>query len=212
MAIRLSGLASGLDTEAIVGALVSAYSYKKDKYTKAQTKLSWKQEAWQSLNTKINTLYKSVGNLRYSSSYSAKKCTVSDTTKASVIASDSSMLGTQSLKIKKLAKAAYLTGSKLNAGTTEKYTDNTSLVNLGYDLKGTTGRIEVTTKGKTTSIEVNANTKISDVVEEFAKSGVKVNFDEANQRIFVASDGTGLENDFKISDLVNVYNIIKNYI
>ena len=160
MAIRLSGLASGLDTEAIVGALVSAYSYKKDKYTKAQTKLSWKQEAWQSLNTKINTLYKSVGNLRYSSSYSAKKCTVSDTTKASVIASDSSMLGTQSLKIKKLAKAAYLTGSKLNAGTTEKYTDNTSLVNLGYDLKGTTGRIEVTTKGKTTSIEVNANTKI----------------------------------------------------
>ena len=34
MPIRLSGLASGLDTEAIVGALVSAYSYKKDKYVK----------------------------------------------------------------------------------------------------------------------------------------------------------------------------------
>ena len=46
MPIRLSGLASGLDTEAIVGALVSAYSYKKDKYVKAQTKLSWKQDAW----------------------------------------------------------------------------------------------------------------------------------------------------------------------
>ena len=36
MPIRLSGLASGLDTEAIVGALVSAYSYKKDKYVKIE--------------------------------------------------------------------------------------------------------------------------------------------------------------------------------
>ena len=53
MPIRLSGLASGLDTEAIVGALVSAYSYKKDKYVKAQTKLSWKQDAWKSLNSKV---------------------------------------------------------------------------------------------------------------------------------------------------------------
>ena len=34
MPIRLSGLTSGLDTEALVGALVSAYSFKKDKYTK----------------------------------------------------------------------------------------------------------------------------------------------------------------------------------
>ncbi len=199
MAIRLSGLASGLDTEAIVGALVSAYSYKKDKYTKAQTKLSWKQEAWQSLNTKINTLYKSVGNLRYSSSYSAKKCTVSDTTKASVIASDSSMLGTQSLKIKKLAKAAYLTGAKLNEGTTEKFQGTSTLVSLGYDVKGAAGHIEVNTKGKTTTIDVDANTTISQFVKKLNDAGVKANFDEANQRIFVASDGTGIENDFKIA-------------
>ena len=45
MAIRLSGLNSGLDTDAIVQELVSAYRTKQDKYTKAQTKLSWKQDA-----------------------------------------------------------------------------------------------------------------------------------------------------------------------
>ena len=35
MAIRVSGLASGLDTDSIVQELVSAYSKKKDKHVKA---------------------------------------------------------------------------------------------------------------------------------------------------------------------------------
>jgi flagellar hook-associated protein 2 len=60
MTIRLSGLTSGLDTDTIVQALVSAYSYKKDKYVKAQTKLSWTQDSWKSLNTKVYSLYTNV--------------------------------------------------------------------------------------------------------------------------------------------------------
>ena len=43
MAISLSGMSSGLDTEAIITQLVSAYSVKKDNLVKAQTKLEWKQ-------------------------------------------------------------------------------------------------------------------------------------------------------------------------
>ena len=52
MAMRVSGINSGLDTDAIVQELVSAYSKKTEKYTKEQTKLGWKQEAWKNLNTK----------------------------------------------------------------------------------------------------------------------------------------------------------------
>ena len=67
MAMRVSGINSGLDTDAIVQELVSAYSQKTEKYTKEQTKLGWKQEAWKNLNTKVYSLYNSVGKLRYSS-------------------------------------------------------------------------------------------------------------------------------------------------
>ena len=38
MPIRITGLNSGLDTESIISALVSSYSYKTSKYKKAQTK------------------------------------------------------------------------------------------------------------------------------------------------------------------------------
>ena len=53
MPIRITGMNSGLDTEALVSELVSAYRKKTEKYTKAQTKLSWKQDAWKSLNKKV---------------------------------------------------------------------------------------------------------------------------------------------------------------
>ena len=49
MPIRLTGMSSGLDTEALVSELVSAYRTKEQKYEKAQTKLGWKQEIWKDL-------------------------------------------------------------------------------------------------------------------------------------------------------------------
>ena len=52
MPIRITGMNSGLDTEALVSELVSAYKQKGTKYEKAQTKISWKQEAWKSLSSK----------------------------------------------------------------------------------------------------------------------------------------------------------------
>ena len=52
MPIRLSGMSSGLDTEALVSALVSGYRTQKDNLVKAQTKLQWKQDKWNTMNTK----------------------------------------------------------------------------------------------------------------------------------------------------------------
>ena len=57
MAIRITGMYSGLDTESIINELASAQSYKKNKLVKEQTKLSWKQDAWKALNTKIYSFY-----------------------------------------------------------------------------------------------------------------------------------------------------------
>ena len=81
MAIRLSGLTSGMDTDAIVQELVSAYSKKTEKYEKQQTKLTWKQDAWKGLNTKIYSLYTSVSNMRMAGTYNLRKTTLSDTQK-----------------------------------------------------------------------------------------------------------------------------------
>ncbi|MEE3481798.1 MAG: flagellar filament capping protein FliD [Lachnospiraceae bacterium] len=118
MPIRMTGLTSGLDTESIVSALVSSYSTKTEKYKKSQTKLSWKQDAWKSVNTDVHDLYTLAGQMKFSSAYSLKKTTVSDATKATVTASDSAPAGTRTLKINKLAQSAYMTGGKVSYTTT----------------------------------------------------------------------------------------------
>lgn len=193
MPIRITGLNSGLDTEAIISALVSSYNYKTNKYKKAQTKLSWKQDAWKGLNTKIYSLYTSVGNLRFSTAYNMKSTTVSDSTKVSVKAGSSSVNGSYSVQVTSLAKAGYLTGARLNAGTTA----STTLGDLGYT--GESGKLSVAVGGNTTDITVSKDSTIQEVVNKLKEAGVNASYDEANRRFFVSAKETGVENDFALS-------------
>ena len=225
MAMRVSGINSGLDTDAIVQELVSAYSQKTEKYTKEQTKLGWKQEAWKNLNTKVYSLYNSVGKLRYSSAYSMKKTTVSDTTKATVTASGDAVNGTQKLHVLSTAQSGYLTGGKLalrkevtnEDGTTSlektdgrdedgniiKITSETKLSALGYtDGKDTTLDVHTTNeKGEavTQKITLGKDSTIQDVVSALRENGLNASFDENNGRLFVSSKDTGKAADFTIS-------------
>ena len=193
MTTRVSGMVSGLDTEALVEAMVSTYTAKKEKYQKAQTKLSYKQDAWKSLNTKIYSLYSNISNLRYSSAYSLKKTTVSDTTKAIVTAGSEAINGTQTLQIKQLAKSGYLTGAKLDSSTTA----DTKLSALGYT--GGDGIVSLTVGGSSKTISVTSDTKVSDFVTALNNAGVKASYDAINQRIFVAASASGVDNDFSLT-------------
>lgn len=192
MAIRLSGMASGLDTDSIVQALVSSYSYKKSKYEKAQTKLGWTQEAWKSLNTKVYSLYSNVSNLRFSTAYSLKKTSVSDSTKASVKAGSSAPNGTQTLKITNTAKAGYLTGEEINASSS-----STTLAQLGYT--GGDAKINVNTKDGTKSITLSATSTMADVEKQLKEAGLNASYDSTYKRFYISAKDTGADNDFTLT-------------
>lgn len=194
MPIRITGLNSGLDTETIISALVSSYNYKTEKYKKAQTKLSWKQDAWKSLNTKIYSLYNSVGSMRYTSAYNLKATTCSDTTKATVSASSSAPNGTQKLNILSVAQAGYLTGGKLDASTTT----GTTLAELGYTSGD--GTINVTMgDGTKKAITVTQGTTVNSFINSLKDAGLSASYDDVNKRIFVSSKTTGKDNDFTLT-------------
>ncbi len=191
---RVSGMVSGMDTESVVKAYVQNYIDKKDKIKKSQTKLTYKQDAWKALNTKVYSLYNKVGNLRFSNSYNLKKTSVSDASKASVTASSNAVIGTQTLKIKQLAKAGYLTGAQLGKKTTE----DSTMSSLDYTGGDTSISVRVGS-GEEKTIEIKADTKISDVINELKKAGVNASYDSNNRRIFVSSKNSGKDNDFAIT-------------
>ena len=191
--IRLSGMVSGLDTEALVEAMVATQVAKKEKLQKAQTKLQWKQDAYKSINTKVYGLYSKISNLRFSSAYNMKKTTVSDPTKATITASSSAVNGIQKLKIEQMATSGYLTGGQLASGTT----GSTTLGQLGYAEGESTISVKVGSERK--DITVSKSTTIDDLVNSLKDAGVNASYDETNRRIFVSAKETGKENDFSIT-------------
>ena len=216
MAMRVSGINSGLDTDSIVQELVSAYNTKTEKYQKEQTKLSWKQEIWKGLNTKVYSLYNNVGKLRFSSAYSTKKTTSSDTTKATVSASSNAVNGTQKLHVLATAQSGYLTGGKLSlreevtdADGTTKLQDvkgavkaETKLSELGFT--GDEASLNINTTDEdgnavTKTVSLTKDSTVQDVVNALKDNGLNASFDANNGRIFVSSKNTGKAADFSLS-------------
>lgn len=213
--LRMTGMYSGMDTESIVSQLVKAKSTKVTNLKNEQKKLEWKQTAWQGLNSKIYNMYsKTLSNLRLTSAYSKKSTVSSDSTKATVVASEGAVNGTQTLKVNKLAKSGYLTGAKLDGKTsTTTGTDGkdvTKVVNwettdklseIDSNLTGKT--ISITTgsgtDAKTTDIEITADMTINDLVAKFKDAGVNASFDTTNQRFFINSTGTGSAKNFTLT-------------
>lgn len=205
MSIRITGINSGMDTDSMVQELVSAYKKKGETYTKEKTKMEWKQEAWEKLNKKVKSFYsKYVSNMKFDSNYNKKKTTVSNTSKASVIASANAVNGTQTLEVESLAKAAYLTGAQMTKADSSDQTPvkgTTKLSEIGF-----TGESVITiNQGRageapvdSTNFTLNEDMTIDDAVKLLSAAGYNANFDEASGRIFMNSKKSGALNNFDI--------------
>ena len=126
--IRLGGLTSGFDTEAMVSQLLSSYQTRIDNQNKKLTKLSWQQTAYQDITKKItefkNTYFDILKRDTYlmsPTSFNKYTSTVTasnnaDTTGLSVSTTSSSAAGSYKLKLSQLATAAKAQGSTLEMG------------------------------------------------------------------------------------------------
>lgn len=124
--IRLGGLSSGFDTEAMIEQLMSTYQTRIDNQSKKLTKLSWQQEAYQDITTKITDfknkyfdVLKRDNYLLSPSTFNKYKSAVSatngaDTEGLSVTTTSSSAAGTYKLKLQQLATSTKAEGKSIN--------------------------------------------------------------------------------------------------
>jgi len=192
--IRMTGLTSGLDTESIVTALTSGYKTKVDNYKKAQTKVSWKQDAWKDVNKKVYSLYTTLDSMRFSSNWKLQKASSSNAAVASVTSNGKAFTGSQKITVNSVATTANLTGGKLDGAS-----DSTTLAELGYTT-GQTATIEVNGKNFT----VDSNTTVSSFVSQLqTKANLNANFDSTNKRIYISSKKSGVDGDFDLTGDTN---------
>lgn len=211
MAIRMTGLTSGLDTESIVAALMEAQKAKKTKVENNKTKLEWKKEIWTSLNKKLYSFYTDfAGKMRFQTNYMTKKASSSNSSKVTATAGTGAATGSYSVKVNKLASAQNVTSAKLgtyqvtetdkdgNSKLVEKnITGSTKLSDLGMTADGSS-QIEVKAGNKNVSLIVNENTTVNDFMQSLKDVGLNVTLDEKQGRFFISSKESGKDQSFSI--------------
>ncbi len=201
MAMRLTGMYSGLDTDSIIQELVAARRTKVDDKTKEQKKLKLKQDAWGELNKKLKSLQSKVSGMSLSEAYTKRTTKVSNSNIASVITGEGAMNGVQQLRVNKLAKIGYMTGGKVAKTDGGKANALSKLRDFGFSGEGTL-------KINGQEVKVGEETSISDVLNELKKAGVNANFDESQQRIYISSKDYGADNNFTIEGDDSVLNAL----
>lgn len=200
MTVRVSGMVSGMDTDSLVEALVSSYKVKKDNLVKAQTKLSWKKDAWKTMNTSIYSFYSGkLSAARLSTNYNLKTATVSNSSVAKVTASSSAVNGTQTLKVNKLASTGYLTGGEITDSSGSSLTESSKVSEVSGLSSFSSGNIAIKVNGETKDINITSDMTLTAVANAFKGAGLNASFDANNGRFFISAKESGADNDFTLT-------------
>ena len=196
MAMRMTGMMSGMDTESIIQELVAARRKKVDVKKKEQTRINWKQEIWKELNTKLKRLQsKYIANMRFSDAYSKKTTKVSNSNAVSIITGENAMNGVQTMTVDQLAKSGYLTGGKIEGSGVTALT-KLSEIDPAYAGGGV---FTVKNGEKSVDIKVDQDTTISDVLNQIKEVGLNANFDAKQQRFYITAADSGAAGDFSFT-------------
>lgn len=199
MAIGLSGLVSGLDTDAIVKAMVEGQNMKKTKINNKIQINKWTTSAWSEMNTKIYSFYTQYASkLRLKSSYQTRSASSSDDTKIKATASQNASIGNHRVKVKSLASSQFVTGGKLGTA----YTLESKMSAISSDLVNQ--KITITNKAGSddetkTEFTITEDMTVNEFLKECKNSGISASYDITQRRFFFSSGDSGTDNKFTIS-------------
>ncbi len=219
--LRISGLASGMDTDAMVQSLMKVERLKVDRYEQNKQIALWRQESYNNINkifaNFILNTKKDIGlnqiNMRgviSSTAYNrldyVKKATSSDETKATVSSTTNAVNGSFEIEIKSLAKSASFTSVEFdenaNFGKSLKFTISTGVKDK--DGQAISKTIEVNNSNGITIDEIVKSINTAKVIKDGKEEslGITAFYDKENKRLFMQTMETGEGIDIVISDLV----------
>jgi flagellar hook-associated protein 2 len=148
--LGISGLASGIDTQATIDQIMQYSRKPLDRLKQQQQILIWKQDTYRSLNSTLSQLRDLAFNLKLQSAYNTRKVTSSNNQAVTATATSSSVNTSYNLEVIKLAQAAQnssaaplsirskVTGDGFDEGELIEITDTQDFqIKLGEDKSGT---------------------------------------------------------------------------
>lgn len=130
MTLRISGLASGMDTESIIRDMMNVARVPLDKLTKKQQTLEWKRDDYRNINTQLLNFRSELTNMKLTTSYRSRLVTTSDSSKVSVTATSAASVSSSNMtKVEQLAAAEIRKNSGSVTNNTKEFDLNKSIYN-----------------------------------------------------------------------------------
>lgn len=198
-AMRIGGLASGMDTDSIVKQMMQIQKMPLDKLMQQKVWTEWQQEATREQNLAFSSLRTSASNLRLQSSFNAYSAEATGSGSAKVTAGATAMSGKYDVQVTALATPAKYT----SATAIEKTADTAA---KSTDAIGVAGIILVNV-GEETEVEVDITADmtykaVADLLQSETAGSVpalRVNFDNTTSRFFISSKELGEAQNFSLS-------------
>lgn len=185
MPIRLTGMATGMDTDTLIKQMMQAHRVPIDRMKQKQQTITWQRDAYREMNTLMAQLRDTITSLRFESTTNAKKVTTG-TDAVSATASASTSVGSYALTVHQMASAAKITGNTVSTTTGPLNTAGSTVL--------TVNGVDVT---------FNQNSTANDVVNALnaktADTGVKASFDAVTQRVTLTSTKMGSTSTINIA-------------
>ncbi|WP_249260895.1 flagellar hook-associated protein 2 [Virgibacillus pantothenticus] len=185
MVMRVGGLASGIDIEAIVDKLMSAERIPLNKLEQDRTKLEWKRDAFREINSKLTELDKLMIEMKKSRAYNAKSVSSSLQDAVTATANADTANGTYQIKVNQLASTAInVSKNELTIKPTDKLTAGEKVTFNTVNEKGETQEY---------TYEIQAGDTLSDVLKKISRddNNVRMFYDESSNKVIMETTKTG---------------------
>lgn len=183
----ISGLASGMNTDAMVSGLVGAAQVPLIQMLQQRQTLQWQETRMQQVNASLATLQNSVQSMTLQSSFLQNQTTSSNSSVVSATAGTLVPQGTYNVTVQQLAQGSTVFSSTPVSTTDTSYPADTSLSSLGYG-SGVTLNINgqaLTFQGTDTLQGVLSQ------ISSNAATGVSGFYDSSSNRFVFQTTGTG---------------------
>ncbi|RNB85227.1 flagellar filament capping protein FliD [Brevibacillus panacihumi] len=185
MGIRISGMASGMDTEKIIKDLMKTQREPINRLQRNKYTIEWKRDAYREMNTLLADLQNSLKTLRMSSTFSKKVASSENDSVVSATVKGKPELPSYTVQVTKLAEAG-----------TPPVVSELSLSDVqGITLKLHTDKQEDGSYAKTTEVVISATDSAEQIVSKINSSdtGIKASF--FNDKLVLTAAN---EKDFKV--------------
>jgi len=188
MVMRVGGLASGMDIDALVEKLMSAERVPLNKLQQKKQTYEWQRDAYRGVNTKLKTFDTYVADNLVLKTLNSKTATVSNSNLVSATATGKAS-GTLSIEgVSQLATAARAVGDNINATGSTKLSD-LGITGKSIELKSIQN--DGSMASTATKIEFDSDTTIDQLVSKINSSNAGVNAIFESGRLSITAKNTG---------------------